>query len=79
MLPKVQCSFLKMGFTSCNAEQPLRGIELTRKRSRKRLKHTEDLFRKNLKLIKRYLLILGFKPLNHRSKESILLAKNSRA
>ena len=35
MLPKVQCSFLKMGFTSCNAEEPLRGIELQEKEAQK--------------------------------------------
>ena len=35
MLPKVQCSFLKMGFTSCNAEELLRGIELQEKEAQK--------------------------------------------
>ena len=33
------------------SEQPLQGIELTRKRRTKRLKHTRNLFRKNLRLI----------------------------
>ena len=36
--------FLKLGFTQCKAEQPLRGMDL-RKKKYKRLKHIEKLFR----------------------------------
>ena len=32
--------FFSLGFTPCKADQPLRGMELTRKRSTKLLKHT---------------------------------------
>ena len=40
-----------MGFTPCNAEQPLRGMELQeKKKAQKRLQDTENLFRKNLQL-----------------------------
>ena len=39
-----------MGFTSCKAEQPLRGMELQKKKSPKRLQHTGNLFIKNLQL-----------------------------
>ena len=38
------------GFTPRKAEQSLRGMELQEKRSKKTLKHTGNLFRKNLKL-----------------------------
>ena len=38
------------GFTPRKAEQSLRGMELQEKRSKKILKHTGNLFRKNLKL-----------------------------
>ena len=41
--------FFPLGFTPCKAEQPLQGMEL-RKRSTKRLEHTGNLFRKNLQL-----------------------------
>ena len=36
--------FLKLGFTQCKAEQPLRGMDL-RKKKYKRLKRIEKLFR----------------------------------
>ena len=42
--------FKKLGFTPCKAEQLLQGMEL-QKRSTKRLKHTENPFRKNLQLV----------------------------
>ena len=34
------------------AEQPLPGMELQEKKHKKRLQHTENLFRKNLLLLK---------------------------
>ena len=40
----------KLGFTPCQAEQPLQGMALQEKKSTKRLKHTGNLFRKNLQL-----------------------------
>ena len=43
-------TFFKLGFTPCKAERPLQGMELTTKKSTKRLKHTGNLFRKNLQL-----------------------------
>ena len=42
-------SFFLLGFTPHKAKQPLRGIELKEK-STKRLKHTGNLIRKNLHL-----------------------------
>ena len=42
--------FLKLGFTTCKAEQPLQSMELQEKKSTIRLKHTGSLFRKNLQL-----------------------------
>ena len=45
-----QVYFFKIGFTPCNSEQPLWGIELQEKEARKRLQHTGNLFRKNLQL-----------------------------
>ena len=45
--------FFKLGFTPCKAEQPLQGMQLQGKKSTKRLKHTGNLFRKNLHLIDR--------------------------
>ena len=42
--------FLKLAFTPYKAEQPLRGIELQEKKYKKRLQHTENLFRKDLQL-----------------------------
>ena len=42
--------FFYFGFISCKAEQPLRGMELQEKEAQKRLKHTGNLFRKNLQL-----------------------------
>ena len=42
--------FLKLGFTPLKAEQPLRGMELQEKEAKQRLKHTGDLFKKNLQL-----------------------------
>ena len=46
------CTFLKLGFTPCKAEQSLRGIELQKKKKKKdtkSLKHIGNLFRNNLK------------------------------
>ena len=40
----------KLEFTSCQAEQPLRGMERQEKEAQKRLQHTGNLFRKNLRL-----------------------------
>ena len=42
--------FLQLGFTLCKAENPLRGMGKNKeiKASTKRLKHTGNLFRKNL-------------------------------
>ena len=42
--------FFLLRFTSCKAEQPLRGMELQEKKNSKRINHTGDLFRKNLQL-----------------------------
>ena len=59
-----------MGFTPCKAEQPLQGMELQEKEAQKKLKYTENLFRKNLQLIG-----VCRKTLDHldfRSKEIIL-------
>ena len=39
----------KLGFTPCIAEQPLQGMELQEKETEK-LRHTGNLFRKNLQL-----------------------------
>ena len=41
--------FLKLGFTPCKDEQPLRGMELQEK-DKKRLKHKGNMFRETLKL-----------------------------
>ena len=49
-LKKESFFFLGRGFTPRKAEQSLRGMELQEKRSKKILKHTGNLFRKNLKL-----------------------------
>ena len=46
----VICDFFKVGFTPCKAKQPLRGMELQEKEAQQRLKHTGNLFRKNLQL-----------------------------
>ena len=43
-------TFLKLGFTLCKAEQPLRGMEIQEKGTQKRLQHTGNLFRENLQL-----------------------------
>ena len=43
--------FFKLGFTPCKAEQPIQGMELHEKEAQKKLKHTGNLFRKNLQLI----------------------------
>ena len=40
----------KLGFTPCKAEQPLQGMELQEREAQKILKHTGNLFRKNLQL-----------------------------
>ena len=40
----------KLGFTPCNAEQPLRGMELQEKKHKKTLQDTENLSRQNLQL-----------------------------
>ena len=42
--------FFLLGNTPYKAEQPLRGMELQEKEAWKRLKHTGNLFRKNLQL-----------------------------
>ena len=42
--------FLNLGFTPCKAEQPIRGMDLQEKEGKKRLQHTENMFRKNLQL-----------------------------
>ena len=42
--------FLKLGFTTHKAEQPLQSMELKKKEAVKRLKHTGSLFRKKLQL-----------------------------
>ena len=39
-----------LGFTPCKAGQPLRGMVLPEKKSKKGLQATENLFRKNLRL-----------------------------
>ena len=39
-----------MGFTPCRAEQLLQDMRLQEKETQKRLKHTKNLFRKNLQL-----------------------------
>ena len=41
---------LKLRFTPCKTEQPLRGIELQEKKHKKRLQDTENLLRNNLQL-----------------------------
>ena len=52
-----------LGFTPCKAEQPLQeAYGVTRKRKTKILKHTGNLFKKNLYTVKRCLLILNLKP-----------------
>ena len=42
--------FFKLAFTPCKADQPLRGKELQEKEAQKQLKHTKNLFKKNLEL-----------------------------
>ena len=42
-------SFMLIKKSVCKAEQPLQGMEL-KKRSTERIKHTANLFRKNLQL-----------------------------
>ena len=44
-------SNFQLAFTPCKAQQPLQRHGFTRKRSTQRLKHTENLFTKNLQLI----------------------------
>ena len=44
-----QVFFFKLGFTARKAEEPLQGMELQEKET-KRLRHTGNLFRKNLQL-----------------------------
>ena len=48
----------KMGFTPCNTERPLRGMELWQKETQKILMHTGNLLKKNP--VTRCLLILDF-------------------
>ena len=48
-MQNMQISFFKFGFTPCNAKRPLQGIKLQEKET-KRLKHTGNLFKKNLQL-----------------------------
>ena len=43
-------AFFSLGSTPCEDEQSLRHIELQEKKSTKRLKHTGNLFRRNLEL-----------------------------
>ena len=38
--------FFKLGLTPSKAEQPLKGMELQKKRNTKRLRHTGNLFKK---------------------------------
>ena len=47
-----------MGFTPCNTEKPLRGMELWQKETQKILMHTGNLLKKNP--VTRCLLILDF-------------------
>ena len=42
--------FLTLGFTPCKAEKLLQVMELQAREAQKRLKHTGNLFRKNLQL-----------------------------
>ena len=42
--------FFQLGFTPSKTEQPLQGMKLQEKEAQKRLKHTGELFRKNLQL-----------------------------
>ena len=42
--------FFKLGFTPYKAEQPLQDMELQVKRNTKKLRHTGNLLRKNLRL-----------------------------
>ena len=50
-LPAGIYCFFKLGFTPCNAEQPLTTRHgVTRKRKTKRLRHAVNLFKKNLQL-----------------------------
>ena len=49
MFPILHLLFL-LEFTPCEAEQPLRGIELQEKKRTKMLKHTGNMFRKSLEL-----------------------------
>ena len=39
-----------MGFIPCKTEQPLQGMDLQKKRNTKRVKHTGNMFRKNLQM-----------------------------
>ena len=43
--------FFKLGFTPRKIEQSIQGMKLQEKDTQKRLKHTGNLFRKNLQLI----------------------------
>ena len=66
--------FFLFGFTPCKAEQPLRGMELQEKEA-------QNTYRKSVKkepIFTRCLLILDLSHLDHKSKESILQAENSR-
>ena len=44
------CFLFSLGFTPCNAKQPLRGTELKEKEAQKKLKHIRNLFKKSLQL-----------------------------
>ena len=46
--PNIIISFF--GFIPCKVKQPLRGMELQEKETQKILKHTGNIFRKNLQL-----------------------------
>ena len=52
VIKSISFFFFKLGFTPCQAEEPLQGMELEekKKKAQKRLQATENLFRKNLQL-----------------------------
>ena len=52
--------FLELRFTSCNAEQPLQGMELKQQEHKKDEKHLGKLFRNNTKI--KCFLTLDLKP-----------------
>ena len=44
------CLFFSLRFTPCKAKEPVQGMHLQEKEAKKGIKHTENLFRKNLQL-----------------------------